>query len=216
MDAHSLRLGQKGVARLIKELPRLGGEKGLDAPVTLDLGPRVTLRLHGTADATAPEIELPDAEGTGVSCKLFTDRRYLLRALKLGFTEVKVRSPSHVVWCRDASRIYVWMPWSESPAPTAARTPPPSASASPEPQKETAVMVNAPSNGRHAGNGDAGNPAPPAASDPLAEAEAVRGLLAEAQSRLGRLIASLKLHRRQARAVQAAVASLRDLPTLSP
>ena len=38
--------------------------------------------------------------------------------------------------------------------------------------------------------------------DPLSEAEAIRGLLAEAQSRLSRLIAALKLHKKQTRAVQ--------------
>jgi hypothetical protein len=56
----------------------------------------------------------------------------------------------------------------------------------------------------------------PAPVDPLAEAEAVRALLAEAQARTGRLVAALKQHRRQTRAVEAAVASLRQLPPLSP
>ena len=48
------------------------------------------------------------------------------------------------------------------------------------------------------------------------EAEAIRTLLAEAQSRLGRLLASLKFHRKQARAVRTAVDSLRQLPPLVP
>ena len=56
----------------------------------------------------------------------------------------------------------------------------------------------------------------PAPVDPLAEAEAVRGLLAEAQARIGRLVTALKQHRRSARALEAAVASLRQLPPLSP
>jgi len=47
--------------------------------------------------------------------------------------------------------------------------------------------------------------------DPLAEAEALRALLGEALSRTSRLVACLKQHRRQSRAVQAAVASLRRL-----
>ena len=70
--------------------------------------------------------------------------------------------------------------------------------------------------GRPAGNGAGTPPEPPAVPDPLAEAEAVRGLLAEAQSRLGRLIAALRLHRKQARAVRQAVASLQQLPPLTP
>jgi len=52
--------------------------------------------------------------------------------------------------------------------------------------------------------------------DPLLEAEAIRTLLAEAQSRLVRLITTLKQFRKQSRAVAAAVQSLRELPPLSP
>lgn len=56
----------------------------------------------------------------------------------------------------------------------------------------------------------------PDVADPLSEAEAVRELLGEAQARLGRLLTTLKLHRRQSRALRAAVGALRDLPTLLP
>jgi hypothetical protein len=77
-------------------------------------------------------------------------------------------------------------------------------------------MPNPANNGRHPGNGDAGVSASPPVYDPLAEAEAIRGLLSEARSRLSHLIASLKQQRRQARAVAAAVASIRQLPPLSP
>jgi hypothetical protein len=54
------------------------------------------------------------------------------------------------------------------------------------------------------------------AADPLAEAEAIKSLLAEAQPRLARLLAALKQHRRQAKAVAAVVQSLRQLPPLDP
>jgi hypothetical protein len=54
-------------------------------------------------------------------------------------------------------------------------------------------------------------PGPEPPPDPLAEAEAVRSLLQEAHARLARLLAALKHHRRQSRALEAAVASLRDL-----
>ena len=78
-------------------------------------------------------------------------------------------------------------------------------------------MPNPTTNDRHAGNGDVNSPADsPTMMDPLAEAEAVRALLAEAQSRLSRLITALKLHKKQTRAVQAAVASLKQLPPLAP
>ena len=53
-------------------------------------------------------------------------------------------------------------------------------------------------------------------TDPLVEAEAIRGLLSEAQSRLTRLIATLKHFKKQSRAVRAAVQSLQHLPPLAP
>ncbi len=67
-------------------------------------------------------------------------------------------------------------------------------------------------NGHPAANG-----APsPDMLDPLVEAEALRALLYDAQGRLGRLLAALRQHRRQARAMRAAVTSLRRLPPLVP
>jgi hypothetical protein len=56
------------------------------------------------------------------------------------------------------------------------------------------------------------NGRPPAGIDALlAEAEQLRLLLNDASARLGRLLSALKQHRRQARAVQAAVSSLRQM-----
>ena len=48
-------------------------------------------------------------------------------------------------------------------------------------------------------------------TDLFAEAEALRGLLADALARSARVLAGLRQHRRQAHAVQAAMASLRKL-----
>ena len=77
-------------------------------------------------------------------------------------------------------------------------------------------MPNPMNDGRQTTNGDPVANTPPAVFDPLEEAEAIRGPLAEAQSRLTRLIGALKQHRKQTRAVRAAVASLRQLPPLTP
>jgi hypothetical protein len=49
------------------------------------------------------------------------------------------------------------------------------------------------------------------AADPVAEAEALRGLLQQSLTRLGRLLAALKQQKRQAKAVEAAMQSLRRL-----
>ncbi len=69
-------------------------------------------------------------------------------------------------------------------------------------------------NGKHIDNGDSLQPTN-GIMDPLVEAEALKGLLTEAQTRLGRLIGALKQFRKQSRAVAAAVQSLRQLPPLT-
>jgi hypothetical protein len=73
--------------------------------------------------------------------------------------------------------------------------------------------------GRNGPAAAAPSPEPANAGTPLdlvSEAEAVRALLAEAQARVGRLLAALKQQRKQSRAVRAAVASLRQLQDLGP
>ena len=75
-------------------------------------------------------------------------------------------------------------------------------------------MSTSSSNGRPPGNPGrpADSPEPSdGLADPLAEAEEVRKLLAEAGTRLSRLIAGLKQFRRHSRAVRQAVASLKHL-----
>jgi hypothetical protein len=75
----------------------------------------------------------------------------------------------------------------------------------------------APSSGpRDNGDGTTPTPSPQEIHDPLAELEAIRAVLNDAHFRLGRMAAAMKQHRRQARAVQAAVQSLRQIPQLTP
>ena len=75
-------------------------------------------------------------------------------------------------------------------------------------------MTPTPSNGRPPGHpgrpADTPEPADGLA-DPLAEAEEIRKLLAEAGTRLSRLVVGLKQFRRHSRAVRQAVASLKHL-----
>jgi hypothetical protein len=127
------------------------------------------------------------------------DRRYLGRAIRLGFDTLHLVDGGKPVLCRDDRRVYLWMPLDDGgPA-----KPPPF---TPDKKEEARVPDPPPANGRPPSAAAA--QAPQAPFDPLAEAEAVRDLLAEARSRMGRLVSALKHHRRQARAVQQALASL--------
>jgi hypothetical protein len=207
--AGTLHFDREGVTQLLKELPGLAADK--DEPVTLELGPQVVVRAPGG------ELVLAGCGWSGAPVRVTTGPRYLVRALKLGFSAVDVVRPEVPLACRDATRLYVWMPLGTNTGPPPAHNGPPTAVSVPaapsgDNPKENGPMPNPNTSDRRTDNGD-GLATP---SDPLVEAEAIRTLLAEAQSRLGRLIASLKFHRKQARAVRAAVDSLRQLPPLAP
>jgi hypothetical protein len=186
----SCKLAPADVEAILEALPRLPGLKEKGSPVTLELG-RVCRLVAGEGEETG-EVPFVSSACRGRAARVVMDRNYLGRALRLGFDTLHLTAPEKPILCRDERRTYVWMPLDADPE-----------------RQETPVPEP------HA-NGRPAEPAPPAATDPLAEAEAVRDLLGEAQSRLGRLVSALKQHRRQARAVQAAVASLRHLPPFAP
>jgi hypothetical protein len=135
----------------------------------------------------------------GPPLRLATDRRYLLRALKLGFREVAASRPDQPLLCRDERRTYLWMPLDASGAipPTPGRT-----------RRQDPMPTSNGSQPEDQPTGPASNVEPP---DPLAEAEALRVLLQEAALSAGRLVGALKQQRRRGRSLEAALASLRQL-----
>src|SRR5262245_2075461 len=215
--AGSLQLGPEDIPLLLKELPRLAGDK--EGPVTLELNEHITVRAQSARKESAAELQLTDSRWSGSPISVVTDRRHLLWALKLRFNEVAVVRPDVHLACRQPNRIYVWRRWGPAAAPTPTRSGASQSASVPavtpplnDNPTENVPMPNPNTSDRRADNGDG----PTTPSDPLVEAEAIRTLLAEAQSRLARLIASLKFQRKQARAVRAAVDSLRQLPPLVP
>jgi hypothetical protein len=201
-----VRFSPDDVRTLIAKLPDLPGRESEYQPIRLRLGKTAVVVAQGSHAEDITELVLTASQVEGFELTVATDRRYLLRALKLGLTELEVVRPDRPLCCRDAGRTYLWMPLSAEDAV-------PNHCPSVTPSKESA-MTNTNGVATH-GNGDAAQQ-PDTPPDPMTEAEAVRSLLQEAQSRLGRLMVALKHHRRQAKAVQAAVASLRQLPTLAP
>jgi hypothetical protein len=215
-----LRLDPEDAAALLAALPRLPGRADEHAPVTLDLGRRPAVRARAEAEAEATEVVLARSARAGRPVRLCTDRSFLRRALQLGFTEIQIRSPKDSICCRDASRCYVWVPLDPERALTndpdkrevsTAQLPVvPSPTLSPEridPMPPTRV------NGDPAPDNDKpqGQPLPASLVELIAEGESLRELLHEVYGRCSRLVAALKHQRRQAQAVQAAMASLRKL-----
>jgi hypothetical protein len=220
--ASRLRLDPADAEALLAVLPRLPGRGVPNAPVTLDLGESVAVRARAEGEERPTEFLLPRSRASGPPARVCCDRTFLRRAAALGFTELEVFSPGQSLACRDGSRVYVWMPLDPQsavpPAPDAVRVDPadgPTPAPVP-PTERSAAMPDPRPNGPEP-RGSAARPAPDTPQtpdglpDPVAEAEELRELLHQAQARVGRLLAALRHQRRQGRALQAAVASLRQL-----
>jgi hypothetical protein len=138
----------------------------------------------------------------------------------LGFREIIVVRPDQPLQCHDGKRTYFWMPLDGATAVTAsvAESPRPTASepitANPDNNEPRRTNPMPPNDHRPTEQHRNGSTAASEVIDPLVEAEALRGHLQEALGRTNRLIASLRQHRRQSRAVRSAMASLRRLDHL--
>jgi hypothetical protein len=217
---------------LADALPKLPGDADDFSPVLVELANPPTVRSWSVEGGPLMEVILARSSAQGTPVQIRTDRQYLRRALRLGFTELHVTDAQKPVCCRDRSRCYVWVPLDPqnatlvphtevmrirttdtdaAPLPT---TPGTEASPSPEiPIRSPEPMtVNSSTNGSHRDRTPTTEPpAPGGLADVIAETEALRDLLHDAFSRTSRLLAALKLQRRQSKAVAQAMASLKQL-----
>jgi hypothetical protein len=76
--------------------------------VTIELGGQVLLRAAPDGRRQLAELVLPGSRFTGEPLELRTNRRYLARALALGFRELSLFGPRGPVLCQDEGRQYVW------------------------------------------------------------------------------------------------------------
>jgi hypothetical protein len=203
---------------LITTLPRLPGRDDDHSPITLALTTPPAVRARSEKGGSATEAVLTRSTTSGPDKVVVTDRRYLLRAVQLGFAEVQVVRPDVPLLCRDDRKTYLWMPLDPKTALppgkdvlrlASAEAAPPD---QPSPEPRRAIMP-APSGNGHPSE-DRTSPTSPdrgGINDLIAEAEALRNSLGEAATRVNRLVAALKQHRRQAKAVEAAVGALRSM-----
>jgi hypothetical protein len=98
-----LRLDPADARRLTEALPGLPGADEELRPVTLELS-RTPCVSGGEQ-----RVALVGSHCQGPALSVRTDRRYLLRALALGFLELRAAQGTPLI-CRDASRVFAWMP----------------------------------------------------------------------------------------------------------
>jgi hypothetical protein len=215
-----LHFDPQDAAFLAANLPKLPGAEDAKLPITLDLHAPISLRgrdeKHGIT-----ELVLNRSTVSGPPVRLCTDRRYLVRAVKLGFDKVEISSADKPLVCRADQRVYVWMPLDKTAVSlsqpgmqricSAEGVQPPTLS---EPERRETPMPTPQPNGHTPENGRSnGNMEPErwGIVQVIAETETLRDLLHDASARTGRLLAALKHQRRRSRAVQQAMQSLKDL-----
>src|SRR5262249_59943268 len=104
------RLAAEDAAFLAQALPRLPGGRDADQAVTVDLNGHVAVRAREEGQGQVTEVRLSHSEVAGPPVRFATNRGYLARALRLGLAELVVLKPDTPVFCRDATRTYLWMP----------------------------------------------------------------------------------------------------------
>jgi hypothetical protein len=114
--ATRLRLDPDDACFLVRALERLPGADELNAPVTVDLNGQVAVRARSTEQTQVTELVLARSQATGPALRLNTNRDYLARALRLGFTEVELVDADTAAVCHDRERIYAWQPLSKAAA----------------------------------------------------------------------------------------------------
>jgi hypothetical protein len=107
-----LRLPAEDAAFLREALPRLPADELGECSVTLDLNGQACVRARGTEDSPITELVLSGAAVTGESLRVAMNRQYLLQALRLGLTEVRLSTAERGLLASSGPRRYLWMPLS--------------------------------------------------------------------------------------------------------
>ena len=220
-------------------MPKLPGAGDDRSPVTLDLvDDRAVVRAGGPGSGPTAEVGLDCSSAEGKPVRLCLDRTLLRRALLLGCTELGIAGADKPVLASGDFRLYFIMPLAKEGAllPTkdalAISSKSPIRVHAPHPTPRRTTMPEPPSNGNSKSDhvptrphgptrgvrapertvdGVAGEERGPGIGELITEAEGLRDLLHDAAGRVARLLAGLKQHRRQSRAVRAAMQSLRLL-----
>ena len=94
------------LAKVLDDLPAAKEEL---APVTLDLSRTVTIRARAEEEKRCTELVLPRSSMEGKAARVVTDRRFLQKALKLGFRSFQITTPDKPIVCQDDRNTFVWI-----------------------------------------------------------------------------------------------------------
>jgi hypothetical protein len=228
MPATRLRLDPADVEFLLPALDRLPGRDGVNSPATLDLNGCVAVRARGEEQPHATELVLTRSGYDGPPVCVNTNREFLARALRLGFTELEVSTPESPLVCRDEFRTYAWQPLSKESAiepsndviridSSQCTTTEPACQGRPTNVRTTVSEPRPTNNAPDVRNGTPAHPIPVESLGAsglaalIQEAEKLHEVLTDARVRTGRLVVALRRHRKRERLVSTTLAALKGL-----
>jgi hypothetical protein len=235
------QLSKDDIRFLVETLPQLPyDEEDGNNPLTIDLNGSVAIRAKGAdkegEKAKPTEVVLTNSHWTGDLTRIAINRTYLQRAMKLGLSDLSLYGPDSALLCQSFDRKFVWMPLGQGaaikPADDVVRIDSPQGEvAAPIPQTVTprkAPAMSEPTTNttaKAATNGQAktdttsqktsrrkGNQQDIAGL--IDQAVKFRTSLHDLMHESSGLVKALKQHRRQNKAIQNTLASLKQLKTL--
>jgi hypothetical protein len=93
---------------LVKALPRLPGDDEYNFPVTLDLNGQIAIRGKAANQSQPTDLILANSSSSGEPIRVNTNRKFLARAIQLGFDRLYIYDSKNPVLCQDDHRQYVW------------------------------------------------------------------------------------------------------------
>jgi hypothetical protein len=220
----TLRLTDADADFLQQSIKQLPVDDSFNDPVTVDLNGEVVVRGRAAEKAVPTELVLSNSAVVGKSLQLSTNRKFLARALKLGFREISLFGPDAPVICRNAHRDYVWMVLDAKEAiaahPNAVRIVSGADATSPPPplaKRNETTMSKTPSGPDGGSRTDGNSPSKQATTteeSPLQQAEALQQTLQLALSQTRALATTLRKRKKQSQLMKSTLASLRKLQTV--
>ncbi len=225
------RLSASDVQFLVESLPKLPCDDQYNLPVTLDLNGSVAVRAKGDGQARPTELVLSDSTWSGAPIRINSNRRFLARAMRMGFEELCIFTPQSPILCRGQERSYVWavLAPDSALAPTddairivSTRTDAKPRTTSSQQERKTRAMPRS----RNGTNGTAAAAQATEAAAATTNGNENTGLLEQARSlheglrgllaKTGQLMLAVKQQEKRRRALQSTLASLRQLQTIEP
>ena len=233
------QLSKDDIRFLVETLPQLPCEDEDNCPVTIDFNGSIAIRARGAdkegQKAKPTEVVLTNSHWTGEPIRININRTYLQRAMKLDLGELSLYGDNSALLCQGFDRKFVWMPLEpgaailpaedairieslqgELAAPisqpvTSKEVPPMSEPTTTTAKAETNAQAKTDTTNRKASRRKASQQDLAALIDQATEFRTALHTLVQQSNGL---VKALKQHRRQSKAIQNTLASLKQLKTL--